>query len=236
LEKPSIYLIPNLLGSEASIERSLPQENLAIINSLKHFAVENLKDTRRFLVRIGLKAKIDESEFFTLDKRSQIEDLDSILTVLKNGHSVGIITDAGCPGIADPGALLVDIAHQHNYKVVPLIGPSSILLAIMGSGFNGQSFAFNGYLERDSSKRIKEIRSLEAKMQSQKQTQLFMETPYRNNALLGDLLTYLNPNTKLCIAANISLPDEFIQTKSILNWKKNTPDLNKQPTIFLIGN
>lgn len=236
MEKPSIYLIPNLLGSEASIERSLPQENLAIINSLKHFAVENLKDTRRFLVRIGLKAKIDESEFFTLDKRSQIEDLDSILTVLKNGHSVGIITDAGCPGIADPGALLVDIAHQHNYKVVPLIGPSSILLAIMGSGFNGQSFAFNGYLERDSSKRIKEIRSLEAKMQSQKQTQLFMETPYRNNALLGDLLTYLNPNTKLCIAANISLPDEFIQTKSILNWKKNTPDLNKQPTIFLIGN
>lgn len=232
-----VYLIPNLLGSEASVSYSIPTENINIIKSLSHFAVENLRESRRFLVKIGLKEKIDQSEFFELNKRSDAQSLSPILEAIKNGHSIGIISDAGCPGIADPGAILVDLAHQHKVKVVPLIGPSSILLALIASGFNGQSFTFHGYLNRDSNARAKELKSLENAVRSKGSTQIFMETPYRNDDLYNALLKNLSGTTKLCIAANISLANEFIQSQSITDWKKRGKfSINKQAAIFLIGN
>lgn len=235
MNKAKVYLIPNLLGSEASTRFSFPEENKEFLQHIRHFAVENLKDTRRFLVRMGLKSIIDESSFYTLNKHSVSEDLSPILQVLREGHDVGIISDAGCPGIADPGALLVAAAHQNQFAVIPLIGPSSILMALIASGFNGQSFTFNGYLSREQAIRSKELKQLEAKAQ-QGQTQLFMETPYRNGALFADLIQQLAPNTLLCIASNISLPNEFIHTRAIKDWKKFNPEkLHKQPSVFLIG-
>jgi 16S rRNA (cytidine1402-2'-O)-methyltransferase len=236
MSKAKIYLIPNFLGAEVPIDSSFPKENIKIIEALSHFAIENIKDTRRFLVRIGLKQKIDSSEFYTLDKRSEIVEIQPILDALKNGNSVGIISDAGCPGIADPGSLLVAEAHKNNIPVVPLIGPSSILLALMASGFNGQSFAFNGYLNRDKLIRVRELKEMESLSQKTNQTQIFMETPYRNDALWEDLLKNLNPTTKLCIAANISTTQEFIKTKNVSDWRKsNKVNLSKIPAIFLLS-
>lgn len=236
MSSAKVYLIPNFLGPEVSVASSFPAENLKIIESLNHFAIENIKDTRRFLVRIGLKPKIDASEFFPLDKRSGVEELQPILEKLKAGNSVGIISDAGCPGIADPGSLLVDAAHKLNISVVPLIGPSSILLALMASGFNGQSFAFKGYLHREKPERARELKEMESLSIRTGQTQIFMETPYRNDALWADLLKTLNPNTKLCIAANINTAKEFIKTKKVADWKKgNSVNLSKIPAIFLLS-
>jgi 16S rRNA (cytidine1402-2'-O)-methyltransferase len=236
VNKAKVYLIPNLLGNEASTSFSFPEENKELIQNIRHFAVENLKDTRRFLVRMGLKPIIDESSFYSLNKHSTSEDLTPILQALREGHDVGIISDAGCPGIADPGALLVAAAHQNQFAVVPLIGPSSILMALIASGFSGQSFAFNGYLSREQAIRSKELRQLETKVLQQGQTQIFMETPYRNGALFSDLIQQLAPNTLLCIATNISLPTEFIRTQAVKDWKKFNPQkLHKQPSVFLIG-
>ena len=236
MNSAKVYLIPNFLGDGSAIERSFPAENLKVIQSLSHFAVENIKDTRRFLVRIGLKPKINESEFYTLDKRSTASDIQPILEVLKQGNSVGIISDAGCPGIADPGSLLVSEAHRRNHQVVPLIGPSSILLALIASGFNGQSFTFKGYLNREKQIRIKELKELESISARTRQTQIFMETPYRNEALWSDLMQCLNPKTKICIAANINLPGEYIKTKSVAEWKKSKKEnLSKIPAVFVLS-
>lgn len=236
MENAKVYLIPNFLGAETSIERSIPTENIVIIKSLDAFAVEHLKDSRRFLVRIGLKERIDQSTFFDLNKKSTPEEIDAIISHLKKGNSVGIISDAGCPGIADPGAKLVAQAHRNNIPVVPLIGPSSILLALMASGFNGQSFAFSGYLNREKHLRIKEIKELEQKAKRAQQTQLFMETPYRNDALWQDLMQNLQPSTKLCIAMNISLTNEYIKSNTVANWKKlKTSKFNKLPAIFILS-
>lgn len=230
-----VYLIPNTLGSEADTTQSFPPQNRNIIESLNHFAVENIKETRRFLVRLGLKHKIDESEFHTLDKRSNSMSIQPILSALKSGESVGIISDAGCPGIADPGSILVREAHKSNIQVVPLVGPSSILLALIGSGFNGQSFTFHGYLSREKEKRIKKLKEIESSSKSQKQTQIFMETPYRNEALWEDILQALKPSTSVCVAANLTLESEFLRTKSILDWKKGPkPNLHRVPTIFCL--
>ncbi|MFT6167757.1 MAG: 16S rRNA (cytidine1402-2'-O)-methyltransferase [Vicingaceae bacterium] len=236
MSKAKVYLIPNFLGLEVSENRSFPSENKEIIASLSHFAVENLKDTRRFLVRIGLKSKIDESEFYNLDKNSGWDDIQPMISALKEGHSIGIISDAGCPGIADPGSLLVKHAHINGYQAVPLIGPSSIFLALMASGFSGQSFSFKGYLDRDSAIKTKEIREMENLVKHQNQTQIFMETPYRNEAMWEDLIQTLQGETKLCVAANISLPNEYIKTKTVAEWKKsNKQNLAKIPAIFLLG-
>ena len=236
MSKAKVYLIPNFLGLEVSENRSFPSENKDIIASLSHFAVENLKDTRRFLVRIGLKSKIDESEFYNLDKKSDWDDIQPMIAALKEGHSIGIISDAGCPGIADPGSLLVKHAHINDFQSVPLIGPSSIFLALMASGFSGQSFSFKGYLDRDNAKKAKEIREMETLANHQKQTQIFMETPYRNEAMWEDLMKTLQGETKLCVAANISLPNEYIKTKTVAEWKKsNKQNLAKMPAIFLLG-
>ena len=230
-----VYLIPNTLGAEADIAKSFPNYNKVVLESLSHFAVENLKDARRFLVRIGLKYKIDESEFYTLDKRSDISSIQPILAQLKSGASVGIISDAGCPGIADPGSILVAEAHQNNIQVVPLIGPSSILLALIGSGFNGQSFTFHGYLNREKTIKIKELKEMELSSKAKDQTQIFMETPYRNENLWEEIIKNLRPSTKVCIGANLSLSNEFLQTKSVGEWKKiPKPNLHKVPTIFCL--
>lgn len=236
MNKAKVFLIPNFLGLEVKVQSAFPSENVNTIEDLSHFAIENIKDARRFLVRIGLKSKIDESEFYDLDKRSTVQDIQPIIERLKAGNSVGIISDAGCPGIADPGSLLVAEAHKNNIPVVPLVGPSSILLALMASGFNGQSFAFKGYLNRDKSQRVKELKEIESLSVRNGETQIFMETPYRNDALWEDLLKNLNPSTKLCIAANVNTPQEFIKTKSIIDWRKsNKVNLSKIPAIFLIS-
>lgn len=236
MSKAKVYLIPNFLGSEVSVDRSFPRENIEIIKTLSHFAIENNKDTRRFLIRIGLKEKIDQSEFYDLDKRSTDEDIRPILAVLQQGSSVGIISDAGCPGVADPGSILVAEAYRQGFTVVPLIGPSSILLALMASGFNGQSFAFRGYLHREKHIRTRELKEMEALSQKEGQTQIFMETPYRNEALWADLMQALNPNTKLCVAANLSCTNEFIRTQKVADWRKGKKEnINKIPTIFLLS-
>ena len=236
MSKAKVYLIPNFLGPEVSENRSFPSENKEILASLSHFAVENLKDARRFLVRLGLKSKIDASEFYNLDKKSDWDDIKPMISALKEGNSIGIITDAGCPGIADPGSLLVKHAHMNGFQTVPLIGPSSILLALMASGFNGQSFSFKGYLNRDSAIKTKEIREMENMANHKHQTQIFMETPYRNESMWEDLMKTLQSETKLCVAANITLPNEYIKTKTVAEWKKsNKQSLAKIPAMFLLG-
>ena len=236
MNKAKVYLIPNLLGEAASIEQSLPPYNLQVIDSLQYFAVEHLKDMRRLLVKCGLKHKINQSEFFEINKHSQKQEADQILQVLKSGNSVGVVSDAGCPGIADPGTEIIRLAHQNSIEVVPLIGPSSILLALISSGFNGQAFTFHGYLPRESNKRIKVLKKIEAISAGDGSTQLFMETPYRNQAVFSDVLNCLNPRTMLCIAMDLSLSGSKIRSHPISYWKKKqAPKLQKRPAIFLIS-
>lgn len=230
-----LYLIPNLLGAEGSLEKSLPTYNTKVVVELRHFAVEHLKDGRRFLVKCGLKELIDQSEFEEINKHSDVEAYEKIKAWMSSGHSVGVISDAGCPGIADPGSQLAKWAHQNSIQVEPLIGPSSILLALIASGMNGQSFSFHGYLERDNTKRREELLAMENRVVKTGATQLFMETPYRNESLFEELLHTLNPNTLLCIAMDLSLPSEDVRTKRVSEWKKQKPKLKKRPAIFALG-
>ncbi|OFX20122.1 MAG: SAM-dependent methyltransferase [Bacteroidetes bacterium GWA2_31_9b] len=228
-----IYLIPTTLG-ESPIENVIPKYVVDIINKTNHYIVENVKTARRYLIKAGIKTKIDDLTFYELNKHSSSEQYVSYLNPIKENLNIGIISEAGTPGVADPGADIVAIAHEMNIPVIPLVGPSSILLSVMASGLNGQSFAFVGYLPINKSERIKKIRDLERRSQIENQTQLFIETPYRNNHLLEDLLTSCHPETMLCIASEITLDTEFIKTKMIKEWKSKIPDLNKKPTIFLI--
>ena len=229
-----IYLIPNLLG-ESPIERNFPPENIAIINSIKHFIVEDVRTVRRFLKHVNKDINIDELIFFVLDKHTRPEDVPSFLKPAEQGCDMGIISEAGCPGVADPGADVVAIAHQRGLKVVPLIGPSSILLSLMSSGMNGQNFAFLGYLPVDKGDTVKAIKHIEERSLREKQTQIFIETPFRNVKMLSDLLFALRPSTRLCIACNITCDDEFIQTKTISQWRATKlPDIAKRPAIFLL--
>ncbi len=230
-----VYLIPNTLGEETNIAASIPSYNIDVIKQLHYFAVEHLKDSRRFLIRCGLKHKINESVFIEFNNKSNLEQLDKIIAILKAGNALGIISDAGCPGIADPGAKIVAAAHRNNIAVEPLVGPSSILLALIASGFNGQSFTFHGYLPREVEKRIKKLQQIELQSAKNKQTQIFMETPYRNEALFNDILKHLSLKTKLSIATDITLPTEYIKSKTIKEWKSDPqPKLHKRPTIFLL--
>jgi len=231
-----LYLIPNTLG-ECDLEQVLPSVNFKIIKEIKHFIVEDVRTARRFLKKVDKEINIDELQFFTLNKHTSPEEISGYLSPLKTGSNVGIISEAGCPAIADPGAEIVRIAQAKNYRVVPLVGPSSILLALMASGFNGQSFAFTGYLPIQGNERIQTIKQLEKRAQHERQSQLFIETPYRNMKILEDILNTCQPNTQLCIACDITLESEYIKTKSIAEWKKEKlPDLNKRPCIFLISN
>jgi 16S rRNA (cytidine1402-2'-O)-methyltransferase len=232
--QPSLFLIPVTLG-ETELSKVLPAYNTDIVLSIRHFIVENVRTARRFLKQVAPSINIDELSFFLLNKHTSPEEVSELLQPIENGYSIGIISEAGCPAIADPGADVVAIAQQKNIKVVPLVGPSSILLALMASGFNGQNFAFRGYLPIESVTRIKTLKAMEQRIYLENQTQLFIETPYRNAQLLEDLLKNCKPSTKLCIAADITLDNEFIQTQTVAAWiKKQRPNLSKRPCIFVL--
>ena len=231
--KQTLYLIPVLMG-ESTVDKVIPAYNTGIVSGLKFFIVENIRTARRFLKKCDPEIDIDSLTFFELNKHTNKNDISGFLDPMKSGNSIGVMSEAGCPGVADPGADVVEIAQQKGYKVVPLVGPSSILMSLMASGFNGQSFAFHGYLPIDSNERAKKIKQLESRSYSEDQTQLFIETPYRNIKLAEDILQLCKAQTKLCIASNITNDDEYIVTKSITEWKDKLPDINKKPTIFLI--
>ena len=229
-----LYLVPNVL-SEGDWQNVLPAQLFPILTNTRHFIVEDVRTARRFLKQVNREINIDECTFYELNKRTAHSDIPNFLKPIELGFDVAVISEAGCPGVADPGADVVKIAHQKDYKVVPIVGPSSILLALMASGMNGQNFAFKGYLPVKPTERVKEIEVLEKRVINQRQTQIFIETPYRNNHLISDLLKTCAPTTLLCIAANLTGENEFIVTKNIQQWKSKVPDLHKQPTIFLLG-
>ncbi len=229
----SLYLIPTPLGT-TSLEKIFPSYNIEIINRLNHFVVENVRTARRFLKQISQERNINEVKFYLLNEHSSKEELSCLLEPLYNGFDLGLMSEAGCPAVSDPGADLVALAHKNDFTVIPLIGPSSVLLSLMASGFNGQNFEFVGYLPVQSEERIKTLRRLEAKVYAENQTQIFIETPYRNMKMLETILKVCQPSTQLCIAADVTLESEFIKTKSIGEWRKNLPDLQNKPCIFLL--
>ena len=229
----ALYLLPVTLG-ETPIEKVLPAYNKEISLGIKHVIVEDVRSARRFLKKVERSINIDELTFYPLNKHTSPEDISGYLKPLTEGNPMGVISEAGCPAVADPGADVVAIAQRKNLKVVPLVGPSSIILSVMGSGFNGQSFAFHGYLPIEPNERAKRIKTLEQRVYSENQTQLFIETPYRNHKMMEDIVKNCRPQTKLCIAANITCEDEFIKTRTVKEWQGKLPDLNKIPCIFLI--
>lgn len=231
--KTALYLIPVLLG-DTTVERVLPSYNKEVILGIRHFIVEDVRSARRFLKKVDKDINIDELQFYPLNKHTSPQDISGYLKPLEEGNAMGVISEAGCPAVADPGADVVAIAQRKNLPVVPLIGPSSIILSVMGSGFNGQSFAFNGYLPIEAADRAKRLKLLEQRAYTEQQTQIFIETPYRNNRLVEDILTTCRPQTRLCIAANITCEEEYIVTRTLKEWRGNVPDLSKQPCIFLI--
>lgn len=231
----ALYLIPVTLG-DTEIEKVLPSYNHDIIVGIKHFIVENIRSARRFFKKVEKTIDIDTLTFYELNRHTDRKIIGEYLIPLKNGENVGIISEAGCPAIADPGADVVSIAQSKGYKVIPLVGPSSIILSVMASGFNGQSFAFNGYLPVEVPQRIKVLKKLENKVWNENQTQLFIETPYRNSKMIETIFSSLKPQTKVCIAAGITCQEEFIKTKTVEQWKKEKiPELAKIPCIFVIG-
>jgi len=229
----ALYLIPVTLGNTPA-ERVLPPYNKEVIQSLRHFIVEDVRSARRFLRFIDREFDIDGSTFYPLNKHTDPKEISGYLKPLEDGISMGVISEAGCPAVADPGADVVAIAQRKGLQVVPLVGPSSIILSVMASGFNGQSFAFNGYLPIEPADRVKRIKALEQRALTEHQTQIFIETPYRNHKLVEDLLANCKPQTHLCIAANITCEGESIHTHTIKEWRNQIPDLTKIPCIFLI--
>lgn len=230
-----LYLVPNVL-SEGDWQNVLPAKIFPVVTQTRYFIVENIRTARRFLKQVNRDIDIDRLVFFELNKHTEPGEIPGFLKPLKEGENVAVISEAGCPGVADPGADVVKLAHEKGYKVVPLVGPSSIVLALMASGMNGQNFAFNGYLPVNSNERSRAISNLEKKVKNSGQTQIFIETPYRNNQLVNDLLKTCSSSTLLCIAANLTGENEFVVTKTIEQWQGKVPELHKQPAIFLIGN
>ncbi|MDR1380505.1 MAG: SAM-dependent methyltransferase [Tannerella sp.] len=230
---PILYLIPVTLGGTAH-ERVLPPYNREVLLSLKHFIVEDVRTARRFLKKAEPSVAIDGLSFVELNEHTPPADIPAMLAPMEAGESVGVMSEAGCPAIADPGADVVAIAQRRGYRVVPLAGPSSILMALMASGFNGQRFAFRGYLPVDAAKRVESLKASEARIYSEDETQIFIETPYRNGKLLEDFVRVCRPSTRLCVACNVTCDDEFIRTRPVREWAGNMPDLKKKPAIFLI--
>lgn len=227
-----LYLIPcNLAENTVDVVLS-PQIN-EVVKNTKHFFAENIKTARRFISSLKLGIEIDTLSFYEVSKNTPYEEISGYFAEVGD-QDIGVISEAGCPGVADPGSLAVAYAHKNNIRVVPLVGPSSILLALMASGFNGQQFVFHGYLPIEKPSRSKMIKQLESDAKNKNQTQIFMETPYRNDQLLADVLNTCNDHTLLCVAANITSSSESIRTLLVKDWKKNIPSLNKIPTIFLI--
>lgn len=231
----ALYLIPVTLG-DTPIEQVLPSYNHDIIMQIRHFIVEDIRSARRFLRKVDREFPIDDSTFMEMGKHADSKQFSQYLEPLRKGESIGVISEAGCPAVADPGADVVAIAQREGLQVIPLVGPSSMILAVMSSGLGGQSFAFNGYLPVDPADRSKKLKMLEARAWNEGQTQLFIETPYRNLKMFQSLLASLRPQTRMCIAAGITTPDEWIRTLTIEKWKKQQlPDLSKVPAIFLIN-
>lgn len=234
-EKGKLYLVPNTLG-DVPLSQIIPQGNMDIIMDIKHFIVEDLRNARRFLSKMGWKGKIEELNFYILNEHSRAKDIQYHLLKAEKGKNIGLLSDAGSPCVADPGADIVAMAHIKGIKVIPLVGPSSILLSLMASGFNGQNFAFLGYLPRDRGPREKTIKELEKKSLSLNQTQIFIEAPYRNNHMLESLLKACSPSTRICVARDVTLDEEIIISQTVAEWRKQKelPELHKRNTIFLL--
>lgn len=230
----TLFLIPNTLGSE-QLDHILPATVKEIAVTIRHFAVEEVKSARRVLRKMDRQFPIDDSQFVILNKHTAAPELSGLIKVLKSGENVGILSEAGCPGIADPGAVLVALAHENGIRVSPMVGPSSILLTLIGSGFNGQQFSFHGYLPKEQKERIRKLKDLEARVRRTGETQLFMDTPFRNMHVLEDLLNELTDDTFLCIACNLTLPDEQIHTRTVSDWREHAYDLAKNPVMFALG-
>jgi len=232
MNKGKLYLIPSPLGDYDPAE-VIPAGTLGVLRSLKTFVVEETRTARRYLSAAGLRGHIAELEFHELNEHTAAAETEALLPLFDRGD-VGLISEAGLPAVADPGAALVAICHRHGIAVVPLAGPSSLMLALMASGLDGQSFAFRGYLPVEAAERRAALRRCEKDSSAMHQTQIFIETPYRNDTLLKDMLEQLSPATRLCVAADITMPDAFICTKTVSQWKKNTPLIGKRPCVFLI--
>ena len=235
--KGTIYMIPCPISDEREVWDVLPNANLDIMNSLDYFIVENVRSARRFLSKAGIERKIDELEFVELNEHTTSSaDVERMLKPVLEGRSAGVISEAGVPGVADPGADIVALAHRHGVRVVPLVGPSSILMSVMASGLNGQSFAFVGYLPIKDGERQRRLKDLEHRARTEHQAQLFIEAPYRNVKLFDTLIKTLSPQLRLTVAAGITSPKEYILTLPIAEWRKcGVPDIAKRPTIFILG-
>jgi 16S rRNA (cytidine1402-2'-O)-methyltransferase len=228
-----LYLIPTTLG-EMNPEEVLPVTIKRTLDFIDHYIVENEKTARKFIKNVHPEKKQPELKISVLNKHTTTEEYQEFIKPLLHGQNIGLMSEAGCPGVADPGAVIVKLAHEKGIQVIPLVGPSSILLAVMASGMNGQSFAFNGYLPIDKGEKKSALKSFEKLSFDKNQSQLFIETPYRNNKLFEDLLQILQPNTNLCIACDITLPTEYIKTFAVKDWKKQKVDLHNRPCIFII--
>ncbi|MBQ6693482.1 MAG: SAM-dependent methyltransferase [Bacteroidaceae bacterium] len=229
----ALYLLPVTLG-ETPLESVLPRRNFEVIAGIRHFIVENVRTARRFLRQVDSQFDIDGSQFFELNKHTSPQDISGFLAPLYEGKPMGVISEAGCPAVADPGADVVAIAQRKGFKVVPLVGPSSIILSVMASGFNGQSFTFHGYLPIKPDERARKLRQLEQRIYNDNETQLFIETPYRNGKMIEDILKNCRQQTKLCIAANLTCDDEYVRTLTVREWRGKIPEISKKPCIFLL--
>jgi len=234
MNKGKLYLIPTTLGEPDKPEKVLPNYNTTIVHQLDEFIVEQLRTARRFLRKLDHPVPIDNMIFHELNKHTNEKEISTYLNSVFSGKSIGLLSEAGTPCIADPGSVIVQMAHEKNIEVVPLVGPNSIILALMASGFNGQNFTFHGYLPVDKQALVKKIREMETTSQNLNQTQIFIETPYRNNQLLGKLMEVCRKDTKICVATDVTLKGESIKTRTISEWKKETVDLHKKPTVFLL--
>jgi 16S rRNA (cytidine1402-2'-O)-methyltransferase len=232
--KGVIYLIPNTLGNPDTV-LTIPEGIKEKVKHINLFIVENTRNARRYLKILDRKIQIDSLTFLELNEHTAPDEIPSFLDRVEKGMDAAIISEAGAPGVADPGAVVVNLAHEKGIRVIPLTGPSSLLLALMASGLNGQSFCFHGYLPLKKPERIRKIREIEQRIVRNGETQLFIEAPYRNDALLADILETCQPSTKLCIAADITLETEYIFTQTTAAWKKKKPALHKRPVLFLLG-
>lgn len=229
----AVYLIPSTM-SDAPVGNVLPPLNIEIIRDIRHFVVENVRTARRFLKRCDPSINIDDLTFTTLDEHTDPAEVPAMLAPIEEGHPIGVISEAGCPAVADPGSDLVAVAQQRGIQVIPLVGPSSILMALMGSGFNGQSFTFNGYLPHDARARSEKLHEMERLIRTRRQTQIFIETPYRNNRLIAELCSTLPSGMRLCVASDITGPKQEIITLPLAKWAKRAYNYDKIPTIFLL--
>lgn len=237
MSKGTIYMIPCPISDARPLWDVLPRANYDVMNALDYFIVENVRSARRFLSKVGVERKIEELEFVELNEHTtKPEEVERMLRPVLEGRSAGVISEAGVPGVADPGADIVALAHRHGIRVVPLVGPSSILMSVMASGLNGQSFAFVGYLPVKDGERQRRLKELERRAQEERQAQLFIEAPYRNVKLFEALVKALSPKMRLTVATDITAPEEYIRTLRVEEWRKQSmPEIAKRPTIFVLG-